>query len=44
LSAVVTAWIESTLEVGERKPSTKVTCATLLRPLVLADDIRSFAR
>jgi hypothetical protein len=34
LSAVVTAWIESTLEVGERKPSTKVTYATLLRPLV----------
>jgi integrase len=41
LSAVVTAWIASTLEASDLKPSTKVTYATLLRSQVLTDDIAS---
>jgi hypothetical protein len=36
--------IESTLEAGERTSWTKVTYATLQHQLVLADDIRGFAR
>jgi integrase len=41
LSAVVTGWIASTLEASDRKPSTKVTYATLLRSQVLTDEIAS---
>lgn len=41
LSVVVTGWIASTLEASDRKPSTKVTYATLLRSQVLTDDIAS---
>jgi len=41
LSAVVTAWIASTLEASDLKPSTKVMYATLLLSQVLTDDIAS---
>jgi integrase len=41
LSVVVTAWIASTLEASDLKPSTKATYATLLRSQVLTDDIAS---
>jgi hypothetical protein len=41
LSAVLTAWIASTLEASDLKPSTKATYTTLLRSQVLTDDIAS---
>ena len=41
LSVVVTGWIASPLEASDRKPSTKVTYATLLRSQVLTDEIAS---
>lgn len=43
LLVVINAWIASTLEASDRKPSTKATYATLLRSQVLTDVIAGTA-